>query len=59
MYAKKQRGFATLPEVIENNKAAYGFHDTTAADPADDGLAANIPQPDGSTGSTEDDTETV
>lgn len=63
VYAKKQRGFATLPEVIENNKAAYGFHDTTAADPADDGLAANIPQPDGSTGGTEqpagDGTETV
>lgn len=56
VYAKKQRGFATLPEVIENNKAAYGFHDTTAADPANDGLAANIPQPDGSTGGSEDNT---
>lgn len=44
VYGKKQRGFATLPAAIEANKAAYGFHDTIAADPADDGLA-DIPQP--------------
>ena len=41
----KQRGYATLPQAIEQNKAAYGFHDTIAADPADDGLADSIPQP--------------
>ena len=41
----KQRGYATLPQAIEANKAAYGFHDTIAADPADDGLAESIPQP--------------
>lgn len=40
----KQRGYATLPQAIEANKAAYGFHDTIAAD-ADDGLAESIPQP--------------
>ena len=45
VYAKKKRGWATLPEIIEQNKTAYGFHDTTADDPADDGLVA-IPQPD-------------
>ncbi|MDW4457566.1 phage major tail protein, TP901-1 family [Staphylococcus saprophyticus] len=45
VYAKKVRGYATLPEIIENNKAAYGFHDTVAEDAADDGLVA-IPQPD-------------
>lgn len=54
VYAKKQRGFASLPEIVEQNKTAYGFHDTTANDPADDGLAdlpdENIPQPDDSTG---------
>ncbi|MDW4411617.1 phage major tail protein, TP901-1 family [Staphylococcus saprophyticus] len=54
VYAKKQRGFASLPEIVEQNKTAYGFHDTTAEDPADDGLAdlpdENIPQPDDSTG---------
>lgn len=44
VYGKKQRGFATLPTEIEANKAAYGFHDTVASDPADDGLA-DIPQP--------------
>ncbi|PTG53045.1 phage major tail protein, TP901-1 family [Staphylococcus chromogenes] len=44
VYGKKQRGFATLPPAIEANKVAYGFHDTIAADPADDGLA-DIPQP--------------
>ena len=41
----KQRGYATLPQAIEENKAAYGFHDTVASDPADDGLAESIPQP--------------
>ncbi|MCI2948333.1 phage major tail protein, TP901-1 family [Staphylococcus caledonicus] len=55
VYAKKQRGFASLPEIVEQNKAAYGFHDTTADDPANDGLAdlpdEDIPQPDdGATG---------
>lgn len=54
VHAKKVRGYATLPEIIEQNKAAYGFHDTTAEDVADDGLAdlpdENIPQPDDSTG---------
>ncbi|MBK3950171.1 phage major tail protein, TP901-1 family [Staphylococcus haemolyticus] len=45
VYLKKQRGYATLPQAIEANKAAYGFHDTIAADPADDGLAESIPQP--------------
>lgn len=45
VYLKKQRGYATLPQAIETNKAAYGFHDTIAADPADDGLAESIPQP--------------
>ncbi|MDU9371544.1 phage major tail protein, TP901-1 family [Staphylococcus ureilyticus] len=55
VYAKKQRGFASLPEIVEQNKAAYGFHDTIADDPADDGLAdlpdEDIPQPDdGATG---------
>lgn len=49
VYAKKQRGYASLPEIVEQNKTAYGFHDTTAKDPADDGLVA-IPQPDDSTG---------
>ena len=53
VFAKKQRGFASLPEIVEQNKTAYGFHDTTAEDPADDGLAdlpdENIPQPDDST----------
>lgn len=50
VYAKKQRGWASLPEIVEQNKQAYGFHDTTADDPANDGLAdvpdENIPQPD-------------
>ncbi|MBM2657556.1 phage major tail protein, TP901-1 family [Staphylococcus pseudoxylosus] len=55
VHAKKVRGYATLPEIIENNKAAYGFHDTTADDAADDGLVS-IPQPDDSTG---DDSETT
>ena len=41
----KQTGFATLPPAIEAVKAKYGFHDTVSADPADDGLADNIPQP--------------
>lgn len=73
VYGKKQRGFASLPEIVEQNKQAYGFHDTTAEDPADDGLASvpdeDIPQPDDSTsdgtsdgttdGTTEDTTETV
>lgn len=45
VYLKKQRGYATLPQAIEENKAAYGFHDTVASDPADDGLADSIPQP--------------
>ena len=46
VYLKKKRGWATLPEQIEKNKAAYGFHDTVAADPANDGLASeDIPQP--------------
>ncbi|MDW4214786.1 phage major tail protein, TP901-1 family [Staphylococcus shinii] len=49
VYAKKQRGYASLPEIVEQNKTAYGFHDTTSDDPADDGLVA-IPQPDDSTG---------
>lgn len=49
VYAKKQRGWASLPEIIEQNKIAYGFHDTTKEDAADDGLVA-IPQPDDSTG---------
>ena len=49
VYAKKQRGYASLPEIIEQNKTAYGFHDTTSDDPADDGLVT-IPQPDDSTG---------
>ncbi|CCI60103.1 phage major tail protein [Staphylococcus equorum subsp. equorum Mu2] len=31
---KKVRGYATLPTVIEENKTAYGFHDTTKDDPA-------------------------
>ena len=44
-YLKKVRGWATLPQAIEENKAAYGFHDTVASDPADDGLADSIPQP--------------
>ncbi|MHC3758889.1 phage major tail protein, TP901-1 family [Staphylococcus succinus] len=54
---KKVRGWATLPQAIEDNKAAYGFHDTVASDPADDGLV-DIPQPnepseaDGTTGDT-------
>lgn len=56
VYAKKQRGWASLPEIVEQNKAAYGFHDTTADDPADDGLAdapdENIPQPDDTTTTT-------
>lgn len=48
VYGKKQRGYASLPKVVEENKVAYGFHDTTADDPADDGLADpdDIPQPD-------------
>ena len=45
VYLRKVRGWATLPEQIEKNKAAYGFHDTVAADPADDGLVSEIPQP--------------
>ncbi|NWO06825.1 MAG: phage major tail protein, TP901-1 family [Alteromonadaceae bacterium] len=49
VHAKKVRGYATLPTIIEQNKKAYGFHDTTAEDVADDGLVA-IPQPDDSTG---------
>ncbi|KKI55470.1 Phage tail protein [Staphylococcus equorum subsp. equorum] len=49
VYAKKKRGWASLPEIVEQNKTAYGFHDTTADDPANDGLVA-IPQPDDSTG---------
>ncbi|MEJ7218747.1 phage major tail protein, TP901-1 family [Staphylococcus gallinarum] len=44
VFGKKQRGWATLPKVIEENKTAYGFHDTVASDPADDGLV-DIPQP--------------
>ncbi len=50
VYAKKQRGWASLPKIVEQNKEAYGFHDTSADDPANDGLANaeddNIPQPD-------------
>lgn len=45
VYLKKQRGYATLPDEIEANKAAYGFHDTVESDPADDGLAESIPDP--------------
>ena len=45
MYILKVRGWATLPDEIEKNKAAYGFHDTVAADPANDGLVSEIPQP--------------
>lgn len=45
VFAKKARGYASLPDIVENNKAAYGFHDTVAEDVADDGLVA-IPQPD-------------
>ncbi|MGX0437586.1 TP901-1 family phage major tail protein [Staphylococcus hominis] len=45
VYLKKQTGFATLPPAIEAVKAKYGFHDTVSTDPADDGLADNIPQP--------------
>ncbi|MEB7753286.1 phage major tail protein, TP901-1 family [Staphylococcus pseudoxylosus] len=56
VYGKKQRGWASLPKVVEENKTAYGFHDTTADDPADDGLAdapdENIPQPDDSNDNT-------
>ncbi|MEB7746288.1 phage major tail protein, TP901-1 family [Staphylococcus equorum] len=48
VYAKKVRGYATLPTIVEENKTAYGFHDTTAEDVADDGLVS-IPQPDDST----------
>jgi len=59
VYAKKQRGFASLPEIIEQNKQAYGFHDTLESDPANDGLAnapdENIPQPD--EGANEEQTE--
>ncbi|WP_202808950.1 phage major tail protein, TP901-1 family [Staphylococcus equorum] len=59
VYAKKVRGYATLPTIVEENKTAYGFHDTTAGDVADDGLVS-IPQPDDSTGDgTETTTETV
>ena len=44
VFGKKKRGYATLPKLIEDNKLAYGFHDTVKADPANDGLAS-IPQP--------------
>lgn len=44
-YLKKVRGFATLPDAVEKNKAQYGFHDTIESDPATDGLAESIPQP--------------
>lgn len=45
VYMRKIRGWATLPSVIEQNKAQYGFHDTIASDPANDGLAESMPQP--------------
>ncbi|HDT6187849.1 TPA: phage major tail protein, TP901-1 family [Staphylococcus aureus] len=44
VFGKKKRGYATLPKLIEDNKLAYGFHDTVKTDPATDGLAS-IPQP--------------
>lgn len=45
---RMQRGYATLPKVVEDKLSAIGykFHDTTKEDPANDGLA-NIPQPTG------------
>ena len=51
---KKVRGYATLPTVIEENKAAYGFHDTTADDPA-----STTNTDDGSTSTDGSTTETV
>lgn len=43
-YAVMQRGFATLPQAIAENKAQYGFVDTLASTPANGGLV-DIPQP--------------
>lgn len=44
-HAVMQRGFATLPKAIADNKSQYGFVDTLAATPSKDGLATDIPQP--------------
>ncbi|MFF7217911.1 phage major tail protein, TP901-1 family [Mammaliicoccus sciuri] len=46
VFARMQRGFATIPESVQNAlaKIGYKFHDTIKDDPADDGLAT-IPQP--------------
>lgn len=46
VFARMQRGFATIPETVKNalDKIGYKFHDTVKSDYADDGLAS-IPQP--------------
>lgn len=46
VFARMQRGFATIPETVKNalDKIGYKFHDTVKSDPAEDGLAS-IPQP--------------
>ncbi|WP_458796600.1 phage major tail protein, TP901-1 family [Staphylococcus lugdunensis] len=44
LFSVRKNVVATLPKLIEDNKLAYGFHDTVKADPANDGLAS-IPQP--------------
>lgn len=55
VYDKYKRGFATIPDVVQRKLQAVGykFHNTTADDPANDGLVA-IPQPEVETESTAD-----
>ena len=46
VYILKETWMGYFTRTNRENKAAYGFHDTVAADPANDGLASeDIPQP--------------
>lgn len=46
VWGRYQRGYASIPNQIEKEleENGYKFHNTTADDPANDGLADNIPQ---------------
>ena len=45
VYILESSWLGNITRTNRENKAAYGFHDTVAADPADDGLVSEIPQP--------------
>lgn len=61
VWERYQRGYASIPNQIEKEleENGYKFHNTTADDPANDGLADNIPQPkvSGTTSSTSSTTD--